>query len=40
MATLYTLDWYKNRKQTKKVAKKLAVEEDYATKEAVAKQLA
>jgi hypothetical protein len=40
MATLYALDWYKNRKQTKKAAKELAVEEDYATKESVAEQLA
>ena len=27
MATLYALDWYKNRKQIRKAAKKLAVEE-------------
>jgi hypothetical protein len=40
MAMLYALDWYKNRKQIKKAAKKLAVEEDYATKEPVAERLA
>jgi hypothetical protein len=40
MGTLYALHWYKNRKQTKKAAKKLAAEEDYATKEAIAEQLA
>jgi hypothetical protein len=40
MATLYALDWYKNRKrQIKKSTKKLAVEEDYTTKEPIAEQL-
>lgn len=38
MATLYTLDWYKNRKQIRKT-KKLAIAEDYTTKEP-AEQLA
>ncbi|MFL6345995.1 MAG: hypothetical protein ACJ71A_11195 [Nitrososphaeraceae archaeon] len=32
IAALYGLDWYKNRKQSKKSTKKLAVEEDYTTK--------
>jgi hypothetical protein len=39
MATLYTLDWYKNRKQIRKATKKLAIAEDYTTKEP-AEQLA
>jgi hypothetical protein len=33
MATLYGLDWYKNRRQNRKLTKKLVVEEDYTTKE-------
>jgi hypothetical protein len=40
MATLYALDWYKNRKQIRKSTKKLVVEEDYTTKEPIAEQLA
>jgi len=32
------LDWYKNRKQNRKLARK--VEEDYNTKEPLAEQLA
>ena len=40
MATLYALDWYKNRKQIRKSTKKLVVEEDYTTKELVAEQVA
>ena len=39
LATLYGLDWYKNRKQSKKSTKKLAVE-DYTIKEPIAEQLA
>jgi hypothetical protein len=34
LAALYGLSWYKNRKSTRKV------EEDYATKEPLAEQLA
>jgi hypothetical protein len=34
MATLYGLDWYKNRRQNRKLIKKLVVKEGYtATKE-------
>ena len=42
IATLYGLDWYKNRKkQIRKSIKKLAADEDYyTTKEPVAEQLA
>jgi hypothetical protein len=39
IAALYGLDWYKNRKQSKKSTKKLAVE-DYTIKEPIAEQLA
>ena len=39
IATLYALDWYKNRKQIKKSTKKLVADEDYTTKERVAEQL-
>jgi hypothetical protein len=38
LATLYGLDWYKNRKQNRKLARK--VKEDYNTKETLAEQLA
>jgi hypothetical protein len=44
MAALYGLDWYKNkRRQNRRLTKKLAVEEDYTTKQEqqpVAEQLA
>jgi hypothetical protein len=40
IAALYGLDWYKNRKQSKKSTKKLVVEEDYTTKGPIAEQLA
>jgi hypothetical protein len=40
MATLYGLDWYKNRRQNRKSAKKIVVEGDYTIKEPVAEQLA
>ena len=41
IATLYGLDWYKNRKQIRKSTKKLVSDEDYyTTKEPVAEQLA
>jgi hypothetical protein len=40
IATLYALDWYKNRKQIKKSTKKLVADEDYTTKEPIAEQLA
>ena len=39
IATLYGLDWYKNRKQIRKSTKKLVADEDYTTKERVAEQL-
>jgi hypothetical protein len=39
LATLYGLDWYKNRKQNRKLARKVE-EEDYISKEPVAEQLA
>jgi hypothetical protein len=38
LATLYGLDWYKNRKQNRKLARK--VEEDHNTNESLAEQLA
>ena len=37
LATLYGLDWYKNRKQNRKVARKVQ-EEDHITKEPLAEQ--
>jgi hypothetical protein len=41
IATLYGLDWYKNRKQIRKPSKKLVADEDYyTTQEPVAEQLA
>jgi hypothetical protein len=40
IVALYTLDWYKNRKQNRKSTRKLVVEEDYNTKERLAEQLA
>jgi hypothetical protein len=41
IATLYGLDWYKNRKQIRKSTKRLVSDEDYyTTKEPVAEQLA
>jgi hypothetical protein len=40
IATLYALDWYKNRKQIKKSTKKLVVEEYHTAKEPVAEELA
>jgi hypothetical protein len=33
MAALYGLDWYKKRRQNKKLTKKLVVEEGHTTKE-------
>jgi hypothetical protein len=44
MAALYGLDWYKNRRQNRKLAKKPGVEEDYTTikeeQQPIAEQLA
>jgi hypothetical protein len=45
MAALYGLDWYKNRRQNRKLTKKLLVEEDYTTtkeehQQPIAEQLA
>jgi hypothetical protein len=39
LATLYGLDWYKNRKQNRKVARKVE-KEDHIAKEPLAEQLA
>ena len=39
LATLYGLDWYKNRKQNRKLAIKVE-EEDHITKEPLAEQVA
>jgi hypothetical protein len=36
---IYGLDWYKNRKQNRRLSKKVE-EEDYTTKEPFAEQLA
>ena len=38
LATLYGLDWYRNRKRNRRSIRD--IEEDYTTKEAVAEQLA
>ncbi|HEY6165090.1 MAG TPA: hypothetical protein VIW25_09265 [Nitrososphaeraceae archaeon] len=38
LATLYGLDWYRNRKRNKRSIRE--IEEDYTTKEPVAEQLA
>ena len=42
MAALYGLDWYKNRRQNRKLIKRVIVEEDHTTKEAqpIAEQVA
>jgi len=41
LATICGLDWYKNRKQNRKVARKVKEEEqDYNAKEPLAEQLA
>ena len=41
LATLYGLDWYKNRKQNRKLVRKVEEEEDHNnTKEPLAEQLA
>jgi hypothetical protein len=32
IATLYALDWYKNKKQNRKSTRRLVIEEDYNTK--------
>jgi len=39
LAALYGLDWYKNRKQNRKLARRVE-EEDHITKEPLAEQLA
>ncbi|MBV9668076.1 MAG: hypothetical protein JO327_08095 [Nitrososphaeraceae archaeon] len=39
LASLYGLGWYKNRKQNRKLARKVE-EEDHIAKEPLAKQLA
>ena len=39
LAALYGLDWYKNRKQNSKLARRVE-EEDHITKEPLAEQLA
>jgi hypothetical protein len=39
LATLYGLDWYKNRKQKRRLDRKVE-KEDHITKEPVAEQLA
>jgi hypothetical protein len=33
MAALYGLDWYKNRRQNRKLTERVVVEEDHTTKE-------
>jgi hypothetical protein len=38
LATLYGLDWYRNRKRNRRSNRE--IEEDYTTKEPVAEQLA
>jgi hypothetical protein len=42
LATLYGLDWYKNRKQNRRLTRQVEKEEDYVknTKEPLAEQLA
>jgi hypothetical protein len=44
MATLYGLDWYKNRRQNRKLTKKLVVKKGYTTtkeeQQPIAEQLA
>ena len=40
LATLYGLDWYKNRKQNRKLARKVEEEDYNNTKESLAEQLA
>jgi hypothetical protein len=39
LATLYGLDWYKNRKQNRRLARKVE-EQDHHSKEPLAEQLA
>jgi hypothetical protein len=39
LATLYGLDWYKNRKQNRRLARKVE-EQDHLSKEPLAEQLA
>ena len=39
LASLYGLDWYKNRKQNRKLVRKVE-KEDHITKEPLAEQLA
>ena len=40
LATLYRLDWYKNRKQNRKLTRKVEEEDYNNTKESLAEQLA
>ena len=40
LAVLYGLDWYKNRKQNRRLDRKVDEEEDHITKEPLAEQLA
>jgi hypothetical protein len=40
LAALYGLDWYKNRKQNRRLARKVGKEENYNAKEPLAEQLA
>jgi hypothetical protein len=40
LASLYGLDWYKNRKQNRRLARKVDEEEDHIAKEPFTEQLA
>jgi hypothetical protein len=40
LATLYGLDWYKNRKQNRRLLARKVEKEDYNAKEPLAEQLA
>jgi hypothetical protein len=40
LASLYGLDWYKNRKQNRRLARKVDEEEDHIEKQPPAEQLA
>ena len=39
LAVLYALDWYKTRRQNRRLARKVDEEEDHITKEPLAEQL-
>ena len=40
LASLYGLDWYKNRKQNRRLARKVEEEEEHNAKEPLAEKLA